>query len=52
VPYIDENECERLVIRYLLDKKRKAGKLKPAQQRHNQKQAKTWQTKVAKRGAK
>lgn len=52
MPYINEDECERLVIRYLLDKKRKAGKLKPAQQRHNQKQAKVWATKVARRGVK
>lgn len=43
---IDENECERLVIKYLIDKKRKAGKLKPAQQRHNIKQAQIWKTKV------
>ena len=49
---IDENECERLVIKYIIDKQRKASKLKPAQQRHNQKQAKVWATKVARRGVK
>ena len=49
---IDENECEKLVIKYLIDKVQKHGKLKPAQQRHNQKQAKVWATKVARRGAK
>lgn len=43
---IDENECERLVIEYLIDKTKRRAKLKPAQQRHNQKQAKVWQTKV------
>ena len=49
---IDQDECDRLVIKYLIDKKRKAGKLKPAMQRHNQKQAKVWQTKVPRRGVK
>lgn len=47
---IDENECERLVIKYLIDKKQRRAKLKPAQQRHNQKQAKVWQTKVPRKG--
>lgn len=49
---MNQDECDRLVIKWLVDKVQKRGKLKPAQQRHNQKQAKTWQTKVARRGVK
>lgn len=49
---MNQDECDRIVIKYLIDKVRKAGKLKPAQQRHNQKQAKVWATKVARRGVK
>jgi hypothetical protein len=40
-----EYEHEEMV----LDKKRERAKLKPAKQRHNQKQAKVWQTKVPRR---
>lgn len=52
---MNQDECDRLVIKYLIgniDKKRKAGKLKPAKQRANIKQAKVWATKVARRGVK
>lgn len=49
---MNQDECDRLVIKYLIDKVQKRGKLKPAQQRHNQKQAKVWATKVARRGVK
>lgn len=47
-----ENEYakrEAILKKHLLDEKQKAGKLKPAMQRHNQKQAKVWQTKVPRR---
>jgi hypothetical protein len=47
---IDENECERMVIKYLLDKVHRRARLKPAMQKHNQKQAKVWQTKVPRKG--
>lgn len=35
-----------------LDKKKKRGKLKPAIQRHHQKQAKVWQTKTPRKESK
>lgn len=41
---------EEILKKEVIEKKRKAGKLKPAQQRHNQKQMKVWQTKVPQRG--
>lgn len=43
---MNQDECDRLVIKYLIDKVQKRGKLKPAQQRHNIKQAQIWKTKV------
>lgn len=41
-----EYEHEEMLREAALDKKQRRAKLKPAQQRHNQKQAKVWQTKV------
>lgn len=43
---------EETLKKHKLDEKRKSGKLKPAMQRHNIKQAKVWQTKVPRRGVK
>lgn len=44
--YDYEMESERYVKEQGVDKKQKAGKLKPAMQRHNQKRLKVWLQKV------
>jgi hypothetical protein len=46
IDYEYEHEYEQMLKEQTLDKGKKRGKLKPARQRHNQKQMQVWLTKV------